>query len=332
MGTPELSKGIGFTKEETLQVLEYYGLGKYFDLVTDHYDGYRFGQEQMYCPWDVMNFCQKNYQLIGVNEKKIAAGNYWINTSGNDVIEEYMGYIRPEHVNQMQTLVNGKSIFTPVRQSLCYGDLKNHDIEDFWTLLLHTGYLTFNPDYETDKRNEYELCIPNEEITECFEEKVQSFFKGNHVMKNCAADLAKGLFEGDAKTVEMCLNILLKKYVSVRDTATKAPKENFYQGLLIGALANASAKIDELVSNMESGDGYADIKLSAVDGTLVVIELKQNSEKNASRTLSAERAISQIAEKRYAEQEIENPDIQNVFAFGICFFRKECSIAVKKLK
>ena len=331
-GHPEISKGIGFTKEETKQVLSYYKLDKYFDMVTNYYDGYRFGEEPMYCPWDVMNFCSDNYLKVDRAIARIKPGNYWINTSGNAVIEEYMGYIAPEHIDQMQTLVDGCSIATVIREALCYGDLKNHNIDDFWTLLLYTGYLTINSKYISTKKNEYELRIPNLEVQECFKEKIQDFFTKNPLMQNYTTDLVKGLFNGDEQSVEKNINNLLKKYVSLNDLSTRSPKENFYQGLMIGALANASVEIDEMQSNMESGDGYADLKLSARDGTMVVIELKQNSDKKASRTISAEKAIKQIIDKRYVASEIENPDIKKIYAFGICFYRKECSVVTKQLK
>ena len=132
--------------------------------------------------------------------------------------------------------------------------------------------------------------------------------------------------------VKLNINNLLAKYVSIRDLVASAPKENFYQGLMIGALANASVEIDEMQSNMESGDGYADLKLSARDGTMVVIELKQNSDKKASRTISAEKAIKQIIDKRYAELEMQNLDIKKIYAFGICFYRKQCSVVMNQLK
>ena len=181
-GNPEISTGIGFTKEETEQVLKYYKLDKYFDLVTKNYDGYRFGREQMYCPWDVMNFCCDNYRKVGEYEEYISAGNYWINTSGNAVIEEYMGYIAPEHIDQMQALVDGNTITTVIREALCYGDLKNHAIEDFWTLLLYTGYLTIIPqslrlDETTNGDYVCELRIPNNEVKSCFRGRILNFFK-----------------------------------------------------------------------------------------------------------------------------------------------------------
>src|SRR5574344_1217620 len=142
-------------------------------------------------------------------------------------------------------------------------------------------------------------------------------------MQNYTTELVKGLFSGNAESVEENINHLLKKYVSIRDFATNAPKENYYHGFMNGLLVNGSATIKEQISNMESGDGYADLKLSAKSGTMVVIELKQNSDENA---------IKQIIEKKYAESEMENPDIKKIYAFGICFCRKECSVVMKQLK
>ena len=153
-GDDDISQGIGFTQEETQEVLTYYGLSDYYEEVRNNYDGYHFGTSHMYCPWDVMNFCHGNYKAVGKENKNITAGNYWINTSGNDVIEEFMGFIEPEDVDLMQDLLDGKSITAKVRTCLCYGDLQNHDINDFWTLLLYTGYLTFEPTYRSSKKNE----------------------------------------------------------------------------------------------------------------------------------------------------------------------------------
>ena len=151
-------------------------------------------------------------------------------------------------------------------------------------------------------------------------------------MRNYAADLAKDLFGGDAGKSEQSITGILSKYVSIRDLATNSPQENFYQGLMLGTLANASVEIDEMHSNMEAGDGYADLKLSAQNGTLVAIELKQIADKKASRTAAAERAIKQIADKRYAESEINNRDIKRIYAIGICFCRKYCSVVCERLK
>ena len=328
-----LSTGIGFTKEETLEVLTYYKLDQYRDLVTENYDGYYFGREHMYCPWNVMNFCSKNYRNVGEYEDEIVAANYWINTSGNDVIEEYMGYITSENIDQMQTLVNMEPITTLIRPSLCYGDLHSHNIQDFWTLLLYTGYLTFNPKYKGEKKNEYQLRIPNQEIKDCFDEKINQFYANDKDYRENCVKLAKGLFNGDSAAVEENINKLAGKYVSIRDFTTKAAKENYYHGFLNGVLADSSSLIEQQESNFESGNGYIDILLkSRINKALAIIELKQNNNEKQSKVLKAEEAIEQIKGNNYAGEFLSNPDISDIYIYGICFYQKECTVVVEKLK
>ena len=333
-GDDDISSGIGFTKEEAEEVLSYYGLTDYYGLVGDNYDGYYFGDVHMYCPWDVMSFCRGNYKAVGKENKNITAGNYWINTSGNDVIEEFMGFIEPKDVDLMQELLDGKSITAEVRATLCYGDLQNHDINDFWTLLLYTGYLTFDPTYRSSKKNEYRLYIPNEEIRDCFRDKILEFFENNNVVKNHTGELVKALFEGDAEKVQDSLNTLLGKYVSIRDFATNAPKENYYHGFMNGLLVNDISLIEEQKSNFESGDGYIDLIIKSVRsiGVIVILELKQTSDENEDKVLTAMDAVEQIIRKKYADPYIKRNDIKAVISYGICFCKKECAVEGKKLK
>ena len=333
-GKKDISQGIGFTREETQEVLSYYGFTDYYDEVKNNYDGYHFGTTHMYCPWDVMSFCNDNYEKLSENKKLIQAGNYWINTSGNDVIEKFMGFIEPEDVDLMQDLLDGKSITAEVRAALCYGDLQNHDINDFWTLLLYTGYLTFDPTYRSSKKNEYSLYIPNEEIRDCFRDKILAFFKTNSVMKASTGELVKGLFEGDAEKVQDNLNTLLGKYVSIRDFSVNAPKENYYHGFMNGLLVNGISLIEEQKSNFESGDGYIDLIIKSVRsiGTIVILELKQTSDENEDKVLIAQDAVEQIIQKKYAAPYIKRNDIKAVLTYGICFCKKECAVVEKKLK
>ena len=332
-GDDDISSGIGFTKEETEEVLSYYGLTDYYGLVGDNYDGYYFGDVHMYCPWDVMSFCRGNYKAVGKENKNITAGNYWINTSGNDVIEEFMGFIEPKDVDLMQELLDGKSITAEVRATLCYGDLQNHDINDFWTLLLYTGYLTFEPTYRSSKKNEYSLYIPNEEIRDCFRDKILAFFKTNSVMKTSIGELVKGLFEGDAEKVQDNLNTLLGKYVSIRDFATNAPKENYYHGFMNGLLVNGTSFIEEHKSNFESGDGYVDIIIASKNSdTVAILELKHTDKPFGARLIAAEKALEQITERGYPTVYVNDPLVRNVYAYGICFYKKLCSVVIKKMK
>jgi hypothetical protein len=333
-GKKDISEGIGFTQEDTQKVLSYYGLSDYYEEVSNNYDGYYFGTNHMFCPWDVMNFCNDNFRKLKKEQNLIQAGNYWINTSGNDVIEEFMGFIEPEDVDKMQKLLDGESITVEVRSALCYGDLENHDINDFWTLLLYTGYLTFVPQSYSPEKDSYSLYIPNEEIRKCFKSKIMDFYKNNNVMRNSTSNLINGLFSGDAVAVEDNLNELLAKYVSIRDFSVNAPKENYYHGFMNGLLANGTSLIEEQKSNFESGNGYIDLIIKSLKnrGIIVILELKQTSDENEDKFLIAEDAIEQINNKKYANPYIKRNDIKAVLSYGICFCKKECTVVGKRLK
>ena len=332
-GKKDISQGIGFTREDTQEVLSYYGLTDYYDEVKNNYDGYHFGTSHMYCPWDVMNFCNDNYEMLGKNRNLISAGNYWINTSGNDVIEEVMGFIEPKDVDLMQDLLDGKSITAKVRTCMCYGDLQNHDINDFWTLMLYTGYLTFDPLSYNPKNDEYRLYIPNEEIRDCFRDKILEFFKNNSVIKNHTKGLMTSLFSGEADKVQEHLNGLLRKYVSIRDFATMAPKENYYHGFMNGLLINSVSYSRELKSNVESGNRYVDlVALSASNDSVIILELKKTDNLFDDRKKIARVAVQQIIDTGYAEAYMDNETICSVYAYGLCFCKKTCSVVVQKLK
>ena len=233
----------------------------------------------------------------------------------------------------MQDLLDGKSITAKVRTCLCYGDLQNHDINDFWTLMLYTGYLTFDPLSYNPKNDEYSLYIPNEEIRECFRLKIKDFYRSNSVMKASTAELVKALFEGDAERVENNLFTLLGKYVSIRDFATNAPKENYYYGFMNGLLVNGTSFIEEHKSNFESGDGYVDIIIASKNSdTVAILELKHTDKPFGARLIAAQKAVEQITEKGYATVYMNDPLVRNVYAYGICFHKKVCSVVVKKMK
>ncbi len=331
----QLSRGIGFTEEETNEVLSYYGLDKYRNEVKNNYGGYNFGTAHMYCPWNVMNFCDDNYELVDQSDELVTVDNYWINTSGNAAIEDFMGYIKSGDVDLMQELLDGKSITAAVKESLCYGDLQNHVLNDFWTLLLYTGYLTFDPSETVRKENQtlYQLYIPNQEIRKCFESKILDFFRNNPAMKNHTEDLIRNMFAGDEAEVQLHLNRLLEKYVSIRDFATSAPKENYYHGFMNGLLINGCSLIQEQKSNFESGNGYIDLLLlSASRDSIIILELKRTDDKVADTRNIALEAINQIINTRYADVYLENETITSIYAYGICFYKRSCSVAVQKLK
>ena len=330
----DFCQAIGFSETEVNQVLDYYSLSNYKDMVKENYNGYYFGEVPMYCPWDVMNFCNNNYKkILNKTNQEIIADNHWINSSGNDIIKEFMGFISPDAIDKMQRLVDGESIIATIKDSLCYGDLDSHSEDDFWTLLLYTGYLTTNPNFKSDKKYEYELRIPNQEIRECFNEKILEYFLTNTNMQNHANDFIKALFNGDKDTIEQNLTSLLKKYVSIRDFATKAPAENYYHGFLNGLLIERADFIKTHVSNIESGDGYVDLILQSLDGkTAVIIELKQTKERKDSKIAACQKALAQIKDNHYADEYISNLDYQSVYIYGMCFHKKLCSVLVEQVK
>ena len=330
----DFSQAIGFSETEVNQVLDYYSLSNYKDMVKENYNGYYFGEVPMYCPWDVMNFCNNNYKkILNKTNQEIIADNHWINSSGNDIIKEFMGFILPDAIDKMQLLVDGESIIATIKDSLCYGDLDSHSEDDFWTLLLYTGYLTSNPNFKSDIDDEYELRIPNQEIKKCFKKKILEYFSTNPNIKNYTTNFVKGLFTGDTTTVENNLTLLLNKYVSLRDFATKAPAENYYHGFLNGLLISNSIIIKQHVSNLESGNGYVDLYLKSLDGkTAVIIELKQTKNDNESKIAICQKALKQIKDNHYADEFISNLDYRSVYIYGICFNRKLCSVLVEQMK
>ena len=332
---------IGFTKDETYKFLKDYELEGYAQKVKEHYGGYKFFDKEMFCPWDVVNFIKKNFELKQQGKlTQIKAENYWVGTTSDKSLYDYLGYLTDTDNQKMQDLVDGKSISFKLNESMNYDTLSEHNSNDFWSLLLHTGYLTL----DWEKTDEAELSkdgktnkevfarIPNLEILECFESNIKERF-GNVVKRdNLALNIANALLEGKVDYVQDKLGPLLRSFVSVRDTATKAPHENYYHGFLNGIFTNCKDNLGEYHSNYESGDGYPDILFKDIDCRKVaIIEIKSASVGSDLVTLS-ETALSQIEEKNYSEPFMSNRMIQSIYAVGIAFSGKNCFISVKKLK
>ena len=332
---------IGFTKNETLKFLKDYELENFSEKVKEHYDGYKFYDKEMFCPWDVVNFIKKNFELKQQGLlTKIRADNYWVGTSSDKALYDYLGYLTDSDNKKMQDLVDGKSISFKLNESMNYDTLSEHNSNDFWSLLLHTGYLTvdwektddveFSKDGKTNK--EVFARIPNLEILGCFNNNIKERF-GNVVKRdNLALNISNALLEGNVDFVQNKLSPLLRSFVSVRDTATKAPHENYYHGFLNGIFTNCKDNLGEYHSNYESGDGYPDILFKDIDCRKVaIIELKSAPIGSDLVTLS-ETALSQIEEKNYSEPFMSNRMIQSIYAYGIAFAGKNCFITCKKLK
>ncbi len=330
---------IGFTKDETQKILKDYELDDFSQTVKNYYDGYKFYDKEMFCPWDVLNFIDDNFNLKQTgNTDDIKPGNYWDKSSSDSALGEYLGYLTDNDNQKMQNLVNGKSISFQLNDSMNYDTLSEHKSDDFWSLLLHTGYLTVDwvqtQKEELAKENNKDIFvrIPNLEILDCFENNILDRFGKILSKDNLALNIANALLEGKVDYVQDKLGPLLRSFVSVRDTATKAPHENYYHGFLNGIFTNCEDNLGEYHSNYESGDGYADITFNNLGGTKAcVIEIKVCKEKE-SRAKKANEAIEQILEKRYADAIFEDENITSVNAIGIAFSGKNCAVSVKKLK
>ena len=330
---------IGFTKDETQKILKDYELDDFSQTVKNYYDGYKFYDKEMFCPWDVISFIRKNFNFKQTgNTDDIKPGNYWDKSSSDSALGEYLGYLTDNDNQKMQNLVNGKSISFQLNDSMNYDTLSEHKSDDFWSLLLHTGYLTVDwvqtQKEELAKENNKDIFvrIPNLEILECFENNILDRFGKILSKDNLALNIANALLEGKVDYVQDKLGPLLRSFVSVRDTATKAPHENYYHGFLNGIFTNCKDNLGEYHSNYESGDGYADITFNNLGGTKAcVIEIKVCKEKE-SRAKKANEAIEQILEKHYADAIFEDENITSVNAIGIAFAGKNCAVSVKKLK
>ncbi len=328
----EFTSIIGFNKEETKKVLEDYNLSEYEGMVKENYDGYRFYNEEMFCPWDVINFVAENYEhKLNGTESDIKPENYWNAMSSSKILQEYLGYFNKTIREKLQNLVDGKSIEVKINDSMNYDDLKLHDPDDFFSLLLHTGYLTAvgNP-----SKNNYLVKIPNKEILECFNSNITECF--NDMVKEGpdfkAVNIAKALLNGNEKKVEDLLSEVILAYVSTRDFATKSNPENFYQGFLSGIFFNCKDVISCYRSNAEAGLGYLDFAFKDNPGkTAVIIEIKSCS--STDELLGAQKvALEQIKEKKYADSYIKDSSIDNVYAYAIAFSNKYCRVKVETLK
>ena len=332
---------IGFTKDETLKFLKDYELENFSEKVKEHYDGYKFCDKEMFCPLDVVNFIDENYKYnLNGETDSIRTNNYWLGTTSDKSLYDYLGYLTDSDNKKMQDLVDGKSISFKLNESMNYDTLSEHNSNDFWSLLLHTGYLTvdwektdeaeFSKDGKTNK--EVFARIPNLEILGCFNNNIEERF-GNVVKRdNLALNISNALLEGNADFVQNKLGPLLRSFVSIRDTATRAPHENYYHGFLNGIFTNCKDNLGEYHSNYESGDGYPDIFFKDSDCRKVaIIEIKSAPIGSDIETLS-EKAISQIEDKKYAEPLMSNKTVKSIYGYGITFAGKSCAVSVKKLK
>ena len=201
---------IGFTKDETNRFLDDYDLSEYSSLVKDNYDGYRFYDKEMFCPWDVVNFIRNNYKLkIDGELQQIHADNYWTGTTSSSAVYEYLGYLTDKDTQKMQDLIDGKSISFSLNDSMNYDSLSEHNPDDFCSLLLHTGYLTLDWDKTTEELSKANsssknifVRIPNLEIRECFISNIQNRFNTEIAPNSVSDEIANALLDGNSSFVK----------------------------------------------------------------------------------------------------------------------------------
>ena len=306
----------GFTEEEVNGMLAFYGLESYQDIIRDWYDGYRFGKVSLYCPWDVLNYCD---ELLADEEAE--PENYWANTSENDMVRRFIDKADKNTKNEIEQLVNGGTIVKSIKQELTYKDMDD-SIENVWSILLATGYLTQRGRFFN---RQFELAIPNKEVRELFIDLVKDWFKEttradwSRIEKFCMA-----FPKGDVTRIGEMLHDYLWDSISVRDTAVrKNRKENFYHGMLLGLLQSQGNWL--IQSNAELGEGYSDISICTSEKIGIIIELKYAEDGNLEK--GCEEALKQIEEKKYAAG-LKWKGMKKIIKYGIAFCEKECMVVM----
>ena len=306
----------GFTDKEVKDLLEYYDVTDHYEEVKRWYDGYQFGNVEVYCPWDVLNHCDRIR-----SEPHVQPENYWINTSSNDAVKRFI----EESANsvtkrEIERLVAGEVITKEIHQELTYAEVYQ-SIDHIWSLLFTTGYLTQRGKSEG---RQMKLAIPNLEIRDIFETQIMVFFKENvredGEMLNRFCD---ALQNEDAENVEKIFTEYLRKTISIRDTAVRTEmKENFYHGVLLGILGVKTRW--GISSNREMGEGYADILAEPDTGDMgIIIEVKYAHDGDLDG--ACKEALKQIKYTKY-EDDLEDDGVENILKYGIACYKKRCRV------
>lgn len=303
----------GFTNEEVKKLLANYNLQEHFEKVKEWYDGYHFGDADIYCPWDVINYVDDLLSDPNVQPK-----SYWINSSGNDLVKRFIEQADITPKDEIEQLIAGNAVEKRIRSDLTYDEIDN-SIDNIWSVLFTTGYLTRLGKADNGV---YKLIIPNQEIREWF----------NQIVANNRASIDKinqGFLEGKAETIQRELTMFLGETIRVFDTkARNEEKEIFYHDILLGILKNYPGWV--VKSNRESGDGFADILLKPKNPDAgIIVELKDVRSLH-DLDQACERALEQIKDRRY-DTELREDGRNDILAYGIAFCRKRCKVVVEKL-
>lgn len=306
----------GFTDREVKKLLADYDLSEHFDAVKEWYDGYRFGNMDVYCPWDVINYVD---DLKG--DPSLAPKNYWTNTSSNDIVRHFIEKIDYGLTKrEIENLIAGETVTKEIHQELTYNSLYD-SVDNLWSVLFTTGYLTYREELPGDL---FRLAIPNMEVRKIFTNQIMALFKEKTSNdRDLLNTFCEALKNGEAKEVERQFNAYLAKTISIRDTfVRKDTKENFYHGILLGILGLKKGWY--VTSNRESGIGFSDIQIEIEDEQAgIVIEVKYAHDEDM-EALCRE-ALEQIEEKGYADRLYED-GMRKVLKYGIACYRKECRV------
>ncbi len=317
----EHEEGFGFTDAEVMQMLKYYHCTERYSDIKEWYDGYHFGNADIYCPWDVINFVKK--LLTDSNAKPSA---FWINSSGNDLVKLFVDKADQSTKDEIERLVTGKSVTKRIRLDLTYDEIEN-SIDNVWSVLFTTGYLT---NIGNPESGVYELVIPNREVHEVFVLQIQEWFQRSVAKEESMPEFSKAILNADAEELQKQLNVIMSRMISVLDTkAREEQKENFYHGLLLGLLRGSNP--DWLIkSNRESGDGYSDILIEPENPDAgIIIEVK-HAASISGLDKACENAMAQIKNRRYDETLRENGRC-DILAYGIAFHKKRCRVVCERL-
>ena len=311
----------GFTDEEVRKLLKDYDLEDYFSEAKEWYDGYHFGNADIYCPWDVINYVE---HLRYDPEAEPEA--FWINSSGNDLVKRFVAKADQTTKDEIEQLIAGDVIEKKIRQDLTYDEI-DQSIDNLWSVLFMTGYLTQTGRAE---RGIYKLMIPNKEVREVFIDQIQQWFDQTVVNdEDRMSSFYQSFAQGKAKDVQDQLTSILAETISILDTkARNEEKENFYHGMMLGLLRNRRNWI--VRSNVESGEGFVDILIKPEDPDEgILIELKYSKTFDGLEK-ACERAMEQIKDRRYDEA-LRDEGRCHILAYGIAFCKKRCKVVVQKI-
>ena len=308
----------GFTDEEVRDMLHYYGLDSEYDTVKQWYDGYTFGEEQVYCPWDVINYCADH-----TGKQTLFPKNYWLNTSSNDIVRRFVNKASVQTRNEIEELIAGKTIVKNIHLELTYNELDN-SIDNLWSVLFTTGYLTQTKQLGPDC---YELKIPNHEIRDLFVRQIQAWFQESaRKDEGTLQTFCEAFPKGKPEVIQELFGNYLWNMISVRDNATKEKKENFYHGILLGLLRFREDWY--IKSNAESGEGYSDILIEIPQNRIgIVLELKYAEQ--GKLDAACEEALEQIRKQQYVSKLLED-GMKTIFKYGIGCYRKECAVQMER--